>query len=214
MHWSEVIETGVIGKSSNEGVLNKGWGPPRTASPPRGARTVQRIDACGTPSHLVPLRLPRLTGGISQQQICGISRAALVLTNESSHMLSVLACPAGGISPGSMPPNSRFLEEEGAAIVSFKLVRQGAFQVSVWSLLSTQMQPTTGTEEASQVFLLRALSAHSTSFLHTSTGPASAPITVIITCGFMGLLLLCAGAAGYELLSYFSVWFIIGFDHL
>ena len=34
----------------------------------------------------------------------------------------------GGISPGSMPPNSRQLVEEGAAIVSFKLVRDGVFQ--------------------------------------------------------------------------------------
>ena len=35
----------------------------------------------------------------------------------------------GGITPGSMPPTSRALVEEGAAIVSFKLVRGGAFQV-------------------------------------------------------------------------------------
>ncbi|KAJ9523185.1 hypothetical protein QJQ45_024077, partial [Haematococcus lacustris] len=34
----------------------------------------------------------------------------------------------GGISPGSMPPASKLLVEEGAAIVSFKLVRQGVFQ--------------------------------------------------------------------------------------
>lgn len=33
----------------------------------------------------------------------------------------------GGISPGSMPPNSHSLVEEGAAIVSFKVVRQGEF---------------------------------------------------------------------------------------
>lgn len=35
----------------------------------------------------------------------------------------------GGISPGSMPPNSKSLAEEGATIVSFKLVRDGVFQV-------------------------------------------------------------------------------------
>jgi N-methylhydantoinase B/oxoprolinase/acetone carboxylase alpha subunit len=35
----------------------------------------------------------------------------------------------GGISPGSMPPNSKLLVEEGAAVVSFKLVKNGAFQV-------------------------------------------------------------------------------------
>ncbi|QTA91011.1 hydantoinase B/oxoprolinase family protein [Desulfonema magnum] len=34
----------------------------------------------------------------------------------------------GGISPGSMPPDSRCLEEEGARILSFKLVKHGRFQ--------------------------------------------------------------------------------------
>ncbi|KAK9839403.1 hypothetical protein WJX81_000039 [Elliptochloris bilobata] len=34
----------------------------------------------------------------------------------------------GGITPGSMPPNSRRLVEEGAAIIAFKLVRGGQFQ--------------------------------------------------------------------------------------
>ncbi len=34
----------------------------------------------------------------------------------------------GGISPGSMPPNSRRIEEEGACIMSFKLVENGIFQ--------------------------------------------------------------------------------------
>lgn len=36
----------------------------------------------------------------------------------------------GGISPGSMPPNSKQLVEEGAAVVSFKLVKDGTFQVN------------------------------------------------------------------------------------
>jgi hypothetical protein len=36
----------------------------------------------------------------------------------------------GGISPGSMPPASKLLVEEGAAIVSYKLVRDHVFQVS------------------------------------------------------------------------------------
>lgn len=41
----------------------------------------------------------------------------------------------GGISPGSMPPNSKVLAEEGAAVVSFKLVRDGAFQVcTLWAV--------------------------------------------------------------------------------
>ena len=39
----------------------------------------------------------------------------------------------GGITPGSMPPNSHSLVEEGAAILSFKLVKKGAFQVHICS---------------------------------------------------------------------------------
>lgn len=34
----------------------------------------------------------------------------------------------GGISPGSMPPHSKCLEDEGAMIIAFKLVRDGKFQ--------------------------------------------------------------------------------------
>jgi len=34
----------------------------------------------------------------------------------------------GGISPGSMPPHSTNIEQEGASIVAFKLVRDGRFQ--------------------------------------------------------------------------------------
>ena len=34
----------------------------------------------------------------------------------------------GGIAPGSMPPHSQTLQDEGAMIVAFKLVRQGVFQ--------------------------------------------------------------------------------------
>ena len=34
----------------------------------------------------------------------------------------------GGIAPGSMPPHSKSLEDEGAMIVAFKLVRDGKFQ--------------------------------------------------------------------------------------
>jgi 5-oxoprolinase (ATP-hydrolysing) len=46
----------------------------------------------------------------------------------------------GGISPGSMPPNSKLLLEEGAAVVSFKLVRDGAFQVCMF----VRMNPAAG----------------------------------------------------------------------
>lgn len=43
----------------------------------------------------------------------------------------------GGITPGSMPPNSHSLVEEGAAILSFKLVRGGTFQVSIACICQT-----------------------------------------------------------------------------
>ena len=43
----------------------------------------------------------------------------------------------GGITPGSMPPNSHCLAEEGAAILSFKLVRSGVFQVAHLPALQT-----------------------------------------------------------------------------
>lgn len=35
----------------------------------------------------------------------------------------------GGITPGSMPPHSTSIQEEGAVFLSFKLVEQGVFQV-------------------------------------------------------------------------------------
>lgn len=34
----------------------------------------------------------------------------------------------GGITPGSMPPHSNFLSQEGAAFKSFSLVDQGKFR--------------------------------------------------------------------------------------
>lgn len=39
----------------------------------------------------------------------------------------------GGITPGSMPPHSHCLAEEGAAILSFKVVNDGVFQVRIVS---------------------------------------------------------------------------------
>jgi 5-oxoprolinase (ATP-hydrolysing) len=48
----------------------------------------------------------------------------------------------GGITPGSMPPNSHSLVEEGAAILSFKLVRGGAFQVrALWPVSFNSATP-------------------------------------------------------------------------
>ncbi|WP_456386200.1 hydantoinase B/oxoprolinase family protein [Desulfolithobacter sp.] len=49
----------------------------------------------------------------------------------------------GGISPGSMPPNSRRLSEEGAAILSFKLVQDSVFQEEgIRRLLLARPHPT------------------------------------------------------------------------
>ena len=38
----------------------------------------------------------------------------------------------GGITPGSMPPHSKYLHEEGAVFKSFKLVKGGVFQEEGW----------------------------------------------------------------------------------
>ena len=47
---------------------------------------------------------------------------AVVVTFDS---LVRISCIAIGIAPGSMPPHSTCLEDEGAMIVGFKLVRNG-----------------------------------------------------------------------------------------
>ncbi|GBG26458.1 5-oxoprolinase [Hondaea fermentalgiana] len=48
----------------------------------------------------------------------------------------------GGITPGSMPPHSKQLADEGAAIVTFKLVRGGAFQEEgIAKILSAPSNP-------------------------------------------------------------------------
>lgn len=47
----------------------------------------------------------------------------------------------GGITPGSMPPNSTILAEEGASIISFKLVKKGEFQVGLRGRLTDNVEP-------------------------------------------------------------------------
>eukprot|EP00977_Amphora_coffeiformis_P013093 scaffold3361_cov166-Amphora_coffeaeformis.AAC.4 len=71
---------------------------------------------------------PQLAGGshlpditvITPVFICGEIKFFLASRGHHSDI--------GGISPGSMPPHSKKLEDEGAMIVAFKLVREGAFQ--------------------------------------------------------------------------------------
>jgi 5-oxoprolinase (ATP-hydrolysing) len=63
----------------------------------------------------------------------------------------------GGISPGSMPPNSRRIEEEGACITSFKLVKNGQFQedgISQLMLAPGKITPAPGRPSISGTRLL------------------------------------------------------------
>lgn len=46
---------------------------------------------------------------------------AFYLANRGHH------ADVGGITPGSMPPHSKWLQEEGIAIKSLKIVKQGVF---------------------------------------------------------------------------------------
>jgi 5-oxoprolinase (ATP-hydrolysing) len=63
----------------------------------------------------------------------------------------------GGISPGSMPPGSRFLYEEGACIESFKLVENGLFNengITKLLLAPGQIAPAAGSPPVSGTRLL------------------------------------------------------------
>ena len=63
----------------------------------------------------------------------------------------------GGISPGSMPPNSRHIEEEGACITTFKLVEDGVFQeegISELMLAPEKITPAQGRPAISGTRLL------------------------------------------------------------
>ncbi len=63
----------------------------------------------------------------------------------------------GGISPGSMPPGSRVLQEEGACITSFKLVENGVFmEEGMTELLMApgQLEPNPGRPPSSGTRLL------------------------------------------------------------
>ena len=58
-----------------------------------------------------------------------VDRPVFYVANRGHH------ADIGGISPGSMPPNSKFLWEEGATFKSFKIVDRGVFQVRLLSLV-------------------------------------------------------------------------------
>ncbi|XP_060681659.1 5-oxoprolinase [Hemiscyllium ocellatum] len=52
----------------------------------------------------------------------GVSHAVFFVASRGHH------ADIGGITPGSMPPHSKLLQEEGAVFISFKLVKDGVFQ--------------------------------------------------------------------------------------
>ncbi|XP_078086332.1 5-oxoprolinase isoform X2 [Mustelus asterias] len=52
----------------------------------------------------------------------GVPRAVFFVASRGHH------ADIGGITPGSMPPHSKSLQEEGAVFISFKLVKDGVFQ--------------------------------------------------------------------------------------
>ncbi|KAM6226095.1 LOW QUALITY PROTEIN: 5-oxoprolinase, partial [Porphyrio hochstetteri] len=52
----------------------------------------------------------------------GVPRPVFFVASRGHH------ADIGGITPGSMPPHSKALQEEGAVFVSFKLVKDGVFQ--------------------------------------------------------------------------------------
>uniref|UniRef100_A0A8C0GYP2 5-oxoprolinase, ATP-hydrolysing n=1 Tax=Chelonoidis abingdonii TaxID=106734 RepID=A0A8C0GYP2_CHEAB len=52
----------------------------------------------------------------------GVPRPVFFVASRGHH------ADIGGITPGSMPPHSKVLQEEGAIFVSFKLVKDGVFQ--------------------------------------------------------------------------------------
>ena len=71
---------------------------------------------------------PQLAGGSHLPDITVITpiyhnnKIAFFVASRGHH------ADVGGIAPGSMPPLSKTLEEEGAAIIAFKLVENGVFQ--------------------------------------------------------------------------------------
>ena len=84
---------------------------------------------------------PQLAGGSHLPDITVITpvfhqgRIAFFVASRGHH------ADVGGIAPGSMPPLSKMLAEEGAAIVAFKLVEGGAFQeAGITALLQAPSQ--------------------------------------------------------------------------
>ena len=75
---------------------------------------------------------PKSTGVVVQvSTLCGAVWHVMAWCGLVSYGL---AWSAGGISPGSMPPLSKALQEEGAMIIASKLVDNGVFQVCAASL--------------------------------------------------------------------------------
>ncbi len=65
--------------------------------------------------------------------VCGVCGAQVFKNGKTVFFVASRGHHAdiGGITPGSMPPFSHTLAEEGACIKSFKLVKDGVFQEEV-----------------------------------------------------------------------------------
>jgi 5-oxoprolinase (ATP-hydrolysing) len=71
--------------------------------------------------------------GIAPERSAGVTAARIPVDDPEPRILFYVACRGhhadiGGITPGSMPPDSRHLDEEGVLIDNFLLVAQGRFR--------------------------------------------------------------------------------------
>ena len=94
---------------------------------------IKHANAAGSPlkeGDVVIANHPQLAGGSHLPDITAITpvfdngELVFFVASRGHH------ADVGGISPGSMPPNSRSLDEEGIAIISFKVVDGGVFDDS------------------------------------------------------------------------------------
>ncbi|MDB9513459.1 hydantoinase B/oxoprolinase family protein [Kamptonema animale CS-326] len=64
----------------------------------------------------------KITNSIDQTSIKSVAKAIFYVASRGHH------ADIGGMTPGSMPPNSKSVEEEGILIDNFKLVNKGIFR--------------------------------------------------------------------------------------
>jgi len=115
---------------------------------PNGPGSNKNKDCVLSKGDVVISNHPQLAGGSHLPDITVITpvfnedRIVFFVASRGHH------ADIGGISPGSMPPHSKSLAEEGAAIVSFKLVKNGVFdERGVTKLLTEVTSQAVGGEE-------------------------------------------------------------------